>query len=532
MLPVGMPDSRVIGSSLFGAAPAGAMPAPGLSALLLAVPALLLALVALPFRYDVTLAEPDLARMMAALLYGHATGANELAGMHYGLSFSFGYYKLLYALAPAEWLRHPDLAAHLINVVGIAAGLLCAWTCTCYLSRLLGLTAGVCASLLFFLSPVMLPVALSGHPLVPAAACAFAAGWLFLEADETGSRRLRLACLGAAFLLLVAGLTLRAEIALAFPFFWLAGSRSGAARRWWPYAWRAALLGAAFLAFLFLQQGFVESEGGAAGRLGRFLASFMSPALIGRGLVVLALATGLATLLGVALAARSRALRAREIALTLLLGLPGLVLWLPNPQPARHFFFPVLAACLLAALWLEHRPGGMRRAIGFSLLLVLANQLAAEALRAPIVSRYAWSYPAATPRRATQQVPLGLFPLDQQANQAQVEAERAEATALAAHAPERLVVLADFQHHLIARLIAADPSLQWSETTRDGRVVNELRSPGRRIVLVEKYHAWPRDAAAEILASDAWAGWPIYVQRSTLSRFDKTEIPAERRYSP
>lgn len=509
------------------------MPAPAPSALLLAMPALLLALVALPFRYDVTLAEPDLARMMAALLYGHATGTNEGAGLHYGLSFSFGYYQLLYALAPDAWLRDPDLAARLINGVGVASGLLCAWTCAAHLARIAGLAAGVCATLLFFLSPMMLPVALSGHPLVPAAACAFAAGWLLLAADESAGRRQRALCRSGAFLLLVAGLTLRAEIVLAFPFLWVAGSRTpSAAQRWWPYVWRALLPGAAFLAFLFLQQGYVESSGGAAGRLGRFLASFMSPALVGRGLVVLALATGAATLLALAPALRSRLLRGREIALALVLALPGLVLWLPNPQPARHFFFPALAACLLAGLWLSRRRAGAPRAIALAVLLVLANQLAAEALRTPIVARYAWSYPAATARRATQQIPLGLFPLDQWANQAQVEAERAEAIALAARAPGRLLVLADFQHYLIARLIAADPSLQWSESTREGRVVSELRSPARHIVLVEKYHAWPRDAAAEILAGDAWAGWPIYVQRSTLSRFDQAEIPPERRYSP
>lgn len=45
----------------------------------LMAPALLLAFITLPYRYDLTLAEPDLARMMAALVYGNATGANEAA---------------------------------------------------------------------------------------------------------------------------------------------------------------------------------------------------------------------------------------------------------------------------------------------------------------------------------------------------------------------------------------------------------------------------------------------------------------------
>src|SRR3954465_8490311 len=102
------------------------------------VPAVLLALVAAPFSYHTTLAEPDLARMAAALVYGASTGDHLAAGMHYGAPFGFGYYWLVYALVPAALLRDPDTAARVINGMGLASGLLLAIACPAYLARVLG----------------------------------------------------------------------------------------------------------------------------------------------------------------------------------------------------------------------------------------------------------------------------------------------------------------------------------------------------------------------------------------------------------
>jgi len=500
------------------------------SYLLPLAPALLLALVAIPFRYESTLAEPDLVRVMAALVYGASTGLNEAAGMHYGLSFSFGYYKLLYSLAPSAWLRDPDAAAALINGVGVVSGVLCAWLCTLYLQKLFGLTAAVAAAMMFFLSPMMLPVALSGHPVMSAAACLFAGGWLLAHGEERD--RLLLPYYAGAFLLLVCGLTLRADIVLAFPFLWLAAPR-GAQRQgpWWrTYAWKGLILAAAFLAFLVLQRPYVEASGGAVARLSTFLETYMSVSRIGRGIVVLALAAGVATGIAAAFALVRTSWRNSEFYLPLALTAPTLALWLANPQPARHFFFAVLAFCIFAALLLARWRRSMAPVVVCSLAIVLGNQFVAELLRPIIVSHYAWSYQSVTPRRATQQVPLGVFPLDQRANQMQAGIERKEAVQLARLAPQRLIVMADAQHYLIAHLIAADPRLTWHESVRDGMLVDELRSPNRSIALVEKYGAWPRDLTGAILGYRPWDGWSVYVQPSTVSRYDKAVVPRERRF--
>lgn len=249
-----------------------------------------------------------------------------------------------------------------------------------------------------------------------------------------------------------------------------------------------------------------------------------------RGAIVLALGVGAATLLATLIAALASRRLQREFYLPLVLAVPPLAFWLPNPQPARHFFFVVMACCLFVVLWLENRQKKPGQILAISLLIVLANQLVAEIVRPVIVSRYEWSYPSLTERRANQRLPLGAFPLDQRANQALADSERREAVVLAKQAPERLVVLADSQHYLIAHLIAGDNALRWSETRWDGVPVIGLESAGRRIALVERYRAWPRDVIGELLRHQRWREWPIYVQPSTVSRFDKTPVPEDRRY--
>src|SRR3954463_16336887 len=130
---------------------------PPLRGLALLAPALMVTLVVLPVHYSVTLAEPDLARMMAALVYGGGSGLELDPVTHYGAAFSFGYYQLFYALVPQEWLRHPYLVARLMNGFGVFSGILCACTCAAYLERLYGLRAAPAATTVFFRSRGVLP---------------------------------------------------------------------------------------------------------------------------------------------------------------------------------------------------------------------------------------------------------------------------------------------------------------------------------------------------------------------------------------
>jgi len=485
--------------------------------LALLAPALMLALVALPLQYSVTLAEPDLARMMAAMIYGGASGLALDPLTHYGLAFSFGYYELLYGITPHEWLRDPDLVARMMNGLGAFTGVLCAAACAAYLARLYGSRAALAATILFFLSPMMLPVALSGHPLVPAAACLFAGGCLLL------ARRWF-----AALALLVAALSLRAEIALAFPFLCLADCDRDA--RVWRAALRALVLAAAFLFFLGLQHYYVGGHSAGLAKLKQFAESFMALSQIGRGMGVLLLASGLATAVA-ALVAWMRLGTWRERSLVTVLALPALVLWLPNPTTARHFFFVVLAGCVALGLKLARSAtGDLARAVLIAVAIVVANQLLAELVRPAIVARYPWAWESPVTRRAAQRVPLGAFAPDQQANQTLAALQREEAVRLAQQAPRRLLVLAGADEYLIAHFIARYPDLRWSESLWNGAFVTELASDTRRIVLLDKASAWPRDLTPQALARAEWRGWPVYVQRTTPSRYDRTAVPAPRRF--
>jgi len=492
------------------------------------LPTALLALVALPFVYTVTLSEPDLVRMAAAMVYGAARGSYEMAGNHYGLAFSYGYYEILYPLFPRSWFHHPDRVALLINAMGIASGLFCALSGTAYLARLFGRGVGVPAAAIFFLSPMMLPAAFSGHPLIPAAGCLFCGGLLFFQAVRAATRASYAVCWANAAAVLMLGLSLRAEIVLAFPFLWLAMLLDERGRDWRSLAIAAAVLMLSFAMFVELQQLFIVASGKNGSGLATFLRHYMSVAGVARGAFVLTLATGVVTTVaGLYGAWRQR--RDARIYLLIVLALPALLFWLPNPQPSRHFFFVSLAAATVLAVWIHRRVKGEVQRVALALAVVIANQVAAEVLYRPIVAAYPWSYPAFE-RQATQQVPLGGFPFAQRANQRLAAMEHDEASALAARAPAKLLVFADSQHYIIGRLIALDPALRWSERAVNGIVVTFLESPTRTVALVEKYSAWPRDVTAEVLSMPDWRAWPVYVQPTTVSRYDRTRVPAEREF--
>jgi len=493
------------------------------------LPVLLLVLMCVPFRYDRTVSEPDLVHMMAGLVYANEVGAYD--PVMYGVKFSFGYYKTLEWLAPSGWLASADLTARLMNLFGLASGLLLAFLCTGYMRAVFGTTVAIGSSVLFLLSPVMLPLAFAGHPLTAATACLFAAGWLMAE-HETAVLRAKWFAWALSCGLVLLGLSLRAEILFAFPFVMLARARGFAAPRDWGsvYGPRAIVLIVALAGFLVLQGNYVSQSGGASQSVVSFVRAFISPARIAPGAVIVTLAVGLMTAAVTGLAATRLSWHVARFWYAGILALPSLAFWLANPQPARHFFFPVLGFSLITALWLEARWRSSGRVVAVSVLIVAANQVLAEVTRPLIVDHYAWSYPALTDRRATQRAPIGFFPLDQRANQAEADVHRHEAMLLARQAPQTLLVLTDFPHYMIGNLVAADKQLRWTAAMWHGTLVNELRSPTRTIVIVEKYHVWPHDIVPEVLAESRWRAWPIYVQPSTVSRYDTTPIPDERRY--
>ncbi|MGV7210605.1 hypothetical protein ACLB1G_22460 [Oxalobacteraceae bacterium A2-2] len=489
--------------------------------------------------YRLTFGEPDMGSMVTGIVYGAVSGDPHAVDWQYGLSFSFGFYQLLYALIPLDLLRSPDHVTQVINLVGLAFSLLFAVSLALLLGRVLARPVALFVSIAFLFSPLAMPFLASGHPFIGACGLLFLGTWLLLLTADAPSPARALGLGALALSALVASMTLRGDIALALPF---------VPATWWAVrqrplrdCWRQVILVAlvpvlAFGAFLLLQHPYVSTHGGAGGSLMGFVNKFVALDRVGRGVVVFVMVLGLGTIAGL-LAGAARLARKRTAvpAAPLLcalaaLFLPSFLFWLPNPQPARHFLFPLLALFILIGLLWADQLRTMRRALGLAVLLVLANQLLAEATRPLIVSRYQWAYDSGGIRRATQQVPMGLFPLDQRANWTTQQRFHEEARRLAASAPERLVFMGDTKEYVVTALLAADPALRL-RTVKLGTFDAWLLSAGKRqLYLVDKRFQWPGDALAVMLAMPEVADYPIYVQTGTMSRYDKTPLPPGRAY--
>ena len=79
-----------------------------------------------------------------------------------------------------------------------------------------------------------------------------------------------------------------------------------------------------------------------------------------------------------------------------------------------------------------------------------------------------------------------------------------------------------------------NPALRRDETTLViGEGANKLTGligvrRGKTFVMLEKSHLWPGDAVATILANPAFDKYKLIADPYTLSKFDRTPIPADR----
>lgn len=485
------------------------------------------------FGYRDTLAEPDMARMVTGVAYGAATGNHIFAGHHYGIEFSFGYYELLYRLMPESALRNPDYVARFVNNLGIVFTFFFALNLGLMLNKLVGRGVAAFSAIGFLFCPLILPFLSSGHPMIGACAFLFLGCWLILISIEKKNAYTVAIFFIFACLSLILSLTLRGEVALAFPFvvvaYLVSAKRQGYLSLSRGMAVCLVML-LAFGCFLYFQRPFVVSEGGAANSLGEFMSRYASIKKIARGIGTILEEFGIVSLLLLVLAG----LRLKDKAnLPLLLAclaliIPSLLFWLPTPSPARHFVIPILGLyILLGQLW-SNRLNGVQPSIVMAILLVLGNQALAELTR-PIIAK--GSFTTSGVRLPSQQVPLGFFPLDQQANMAHEAALRAEAIELTAAKPQKLLILSNHLYYTIPRLLADDPSLRLTPSKVGNFEGFLLASPKRKVYFIEKFHYWPKDVLSEVLHANVMSDYPIYVQKVTITPDDKTEIPVPRQYS-
>jgi hypothetical protein len=490
------------------------------------------AVIALLFGYGETFAEPDMSQMVYGVIYGGVTGQNLLAGHHYGIEFSFGYYDLLYHLIPENELQNPDYVARFVNNLGVVFTALFALNLSLMLDKLLGREVAAFTAIGFLFCPLIIPFLASGHPMIGACAFLFLGCWLLLLSYEKKTAGSATLCLVFAFIALTVSLCLRGEVALAFPFvavaYWVSAKKQGRPSLSQGFI-VCLVIAAAFACFLYLQRPFVVSHGGAAKSLVGFVERFASLKKAAAGFAVVLYEFGLLSLLLLPIAGFRfwDKINYPLVIACLILIIPALIFWLPTPSPARHFIFPILGLYVLLGLAWASKLIDLKRSIVMATLLAVGNQTLAEFAR-PVVA--SGSYTAAGERLPTPYKPLGFFALDQKANIAMENVLRKEAIELAATKPQNLLILVNQQFYILSRLLVDDPSLRISDSKVGNFDALLLASPQRKIYIIEKFHYESKDVLAEILKQSVLPDYPIYVQMATITPDDKTKVPETRQY--
>jgi hypothetical protein len=519
---------------------------PGIDLVITLAALAVFAVIAWTLQYRQLLGEPDLYRVLLGVLDGAESGRWLDSRLHYDRAFGFGYLAAIYALVDPAILTDPDRLAPLINQIGLWAllpGLLCFWVAV----RLVhGELAATVALMVFAFSPMMVELGTSGHPVLPmfaflsaAAVCLFLPlrGWQAVLAGIVG------------MLLLVAGFLCRGEIFLAFP--WLVLSRidtfslrrfivSGLLRSIPPIV--------AIVVFLALQRMLVPAQ--MADKVGDYFFEFYTWAMVRPGVVYLVVGCGLATaaLGGLALLwlviSRFRPNDRGELATLLgplaLVVVPA-VFFLPNPMPTRHFMLTLagfgIVLGVVAGRWLALGVARGRPAFGRAVVyavvatLVLANHALAELVR-PTLLRANDAQTSYLPNhdayQTTTHANIGWFWQRHAALITRRERWQEFGDTISTGCDPHTLVFSDEGPHIFTRLYAAGFRIK-AEPFRIGlfRGYHGVRQ-GQDFIVVEKINGWPADAVAAALADPVLSQYRLAQDPWTMSKFDRTPIPADR----
>lgn len=489
------------------------------------LPIFLFAAIVRPYVYDDVVGEGDLTLVTNGLLLGSRIGFDAASSLHYGLSFSYGYYWFIYTVLPDSLFRHAEDVIMFINESGYVSALATLTFAALLVARLYGAFVAACSIIIFGFSPMFLELATSGHPLLPAAALLFFGGYLLLLGEGLAPMWARVLVTALSGMVIFASLSVRADTALALP--WLVF----ATREWKPdrtmlfnILARGVTVTAAFLVFLYVQRFFV-SDTGSTGALGNFLSVFYQIRQVPKGVVALLIASGLITSLCVAAAflLKSRSLKHAAF-LALLLIVPTLVFWLPNPLPSRHFFFAIFGAAVFIGVALLAAGMQKKVLVPVAFAIVLSNQAMAEMVYPTIVANYDWNYPMLGERRSTFHVPLGAFHHNHNANQHLFTALREEGKAVAQLNHPKVIVFGDQITYIMMALLDSAERVEMKENPSP-KVSFEIQRGNQRFLFIEKYHFWPEDVAADYVQSHDVGDALIYTQPYTLSKFDKAALP-------
>jgi hypothetical protein len=521
------------------------------------------------FRYHSELAESDLYRVLVGVMDGADSGQGLASDLHYDRVFGFGYLAALYAFVDPATLRDPDRLAELMNQIGfwsMLPALLFFW---CAVKLVHGAPAATVALVVFAFGPMVPELVTSGHQTIPMLAFLFA-GATLLFLPLTGWPAVLAATAGG--LLLLAGMTIRGELFLALP--WLVLSRVDAS------SIRALLVsgllrsiapGLALIGYIVLQH-HVEAVSNAAvtTTVSNYFLESYSWATVAPGLVYMAVGCGFATVIIAAIAVLSlgwNTLFSARLpfhhAMADLLGPLALIavpllFFLPNPVPPRHFLMPLAGMGILIGTALASRPGTSRTlALAIALAIGAANQVLAEVARPtllrineaqspyiPIPTEYPtathanlgweWRRHAALLEKRRRWHAFGqklLTTCDTHVLVLSDEVEQLFSRLYAGETPvdaHRLIIKAETGSPPINPALREDPhAIETGEgASRLTGLIGVRR--GKTFIILDKSHLWPGDAVATILAIPAYDDFKLIADPYSMSKYDKTPIPADR----
>ena len=499
------------------------------------------------FQYRGELGEPDLYIVLNGLLNGHETGLGLADPLQYGRAFSYGYIEFIQVVAGFLNLESHDAMIALINDIGLVSaivGLVLMWFC---FRIVYGPVIGIVAIIIIGLSPMFIDLSTSGHQLLLGFAL-FAAGSLLLLIETSGW--LKAVAFTAATVILFAGLTIRADIIFGFPWLVLAQKEPQTiplSTYLRTAAWRTLVCFIAWALFFWLRSVLVTNpsgdEGGLA-NLGVFFRTYYSLSKIGPGFVYLVLGCGIATVLVAGIFAlvefktlvssrfASSTLRERLVFLAPLgLILPGLLFWLANPAPSRHFFFFLTGVSICIGLTaISTLKLTKVVAIGLAFATVAANQVMAELAR-PYVVRVLNSPLTNLPdtTRTLTLVPLGFFWKHHAILQSRRSAFTKVGEKIQTTCDPFLIVLTEEPHHLVSTLFTDRLKPTHLIFTHVGPYSGySTEFGGRHLVYLTKSDHWPEDAVRYLLSDDTLSNYKIYVDPYGVTAFDRTPVPASR----
>ncbi|HBK08849.1 MAG TPA: hypothetical protein DDZ81_23835 [Acetobacteraceae bacterium] len=487
------------------------------------------------FQYQNVLGESDLYRVLIGIMDGAESGRGLNSPMHYDREFGFGYLAAIYHFVDPAILRDPDRLAPLMNEIGLwtlVPGLVCFWMAV----RLVhGALAATVALIVFAFSPMIVDLGTSGHQVLPMFAFLSAAavflflpvkGWVAVLAGV------------AATLALIAGFLSRGEIFLAFP--WLVLSRidtrdfrhfmiSGFIRSVPPLA--------SMVLFLMLQKSVVDVR--MANSVGQYFFEFYTWATIIPGAVYMATGLGLATTAigGLALAwlvwsvIRARKYPAELLGPLALVVIP-MAFFLPNPMPTRHFLLTLAGVGIVLGIVVSRqREIGRATVYGLVTALVVGNQVLAEVARPALLraNRAHSPYlPLHDAYETTTHANIGWFWQHHAALIARRERWQAFGDMISTSCDPHTIIFSDENPQLFSRLYAAGPPVTADEYWYGRFAVKRAVRNGKDFLILEKMNGWPDDAVAAVLADPALRDYKLVEDPWTMSKYDRTPIPASR----